>query len=194
MAAPFSLNGPAPQSTHVIVFGSVFAAASSLFFGADPPSLSPPLGPAPDFPVARRAAALRAAARSAAAAALSVTALGVTPSSPRALPLANTHQREMCMRMPLVLKGPPRHASQYSTFSPCSRSSCAARSGDSTAPRHARPTRPGATFTNAGSLEQHALTVLLGWFTASQSFSPRALVCATISESNKPVGPASLST
>jgi hypothetical protein len=38
------------------------------------------------------------------------------------------------------------------------------------------------------------LTVLLGWFTESQSFKPRALVCATISESNKPVGPASLST
>ena len=36
-----------------------------------------------------------------------------------------------CMRIPLVLNGPPRHASQYSTFSPCSRSSCAARSAAS---------------------------------------------------------------
>ena len=49
-------------------------------------------------------------------------------------------------------------------------------------------------MTNAGSPEQHALTVLLGWFTESQSFKPLALVCATISESNNPVGPASLST
>ena len=36
--------------------------------------------------------------------------------------------------------------------------------------------------------------MLLGWFTESQSFKPLALVCATASESNNPVGPASLST
>mmetsp|Transcript_8522 Transcript_8522/g.35645 ORF Transcript_8522/g.35645 Transcript_8522/m.35645 type:complete len:251 (-) Transcript_8522:837-1589(-) len=107
MAAPFSLNGPAPQSTHVIVLGS---RKGSTHFFAEPPSLPP--GPLSFLPATLCVAARRDAARSAAAAALSVTALGVTPSSPRALPLANTHHRLMCMRMPLVLNGPPRHASQ----------------------------------------------------------------------------------
>ena len=125
---------------------------------------------------------------------MSVTARGTRPSCSLAFPGAYAHHREMCMRIPLVLNGPPRHASQYSTFSPCSRSSRAAKSGLSAAPRHARPTRPGATFTNAGSPLQHAFTVLLGCRTDVQSFRPNFWVVSTISERSMPCAPAFLST
>mmetsp|Transcript_8467 Transcript_8467/g.28308 ORF Transcript_8467/g.28308 Transcript_8467/m.28308 type:complete len:303 (+) Transcript_8467:1047-1955(+) len=191
MANPFSLNGPALHWSHRIVRGSRCGSVHFFRLFLDPSSPSSPW-----FVLATIRSIARALdfAKSAAAATLSVTALGTTPSSPRALPFANAHHREMCMRMPFVLNGPPRQASQYKTFSPCSRSSWAARSGDSMAPRHASPTRPGATFTNAGSPEQHAFTVFEGWFTLSQSFNPRCCVRFTISLSNSPVGPASLRT
>ena len=109
MANPFSLNGPALHWSHRIVRSSRDGSVHFFRLFLDPSSPSSPW-----FVLATIRSIARALdfAKSAAAATLSVTALGTTPSSPRALPFANAHHREMCMRTAIgTKKGQSRVAS-----------------------------------------------------------------------------------
>mmetsp|Transcript_11957 Transcript_11957/g.33100 ORF Transcript_11957/g.33100 Transcript_11957/m.33100 type:complete len:244 (-) Transcript_11957:363-1094(-) len=149
IAMPFSLNGPAPHAVHTYVLGAALV-------GSPPP----PAPPAPSLGAGTCPVILACMSRVDRSG--SAMGVGTMFGSAVGLPAAKVHHRLMCMRMPLVLKGPLSHAEQYKIFSPAAFSSSSAISLDSYAPRHARPTRAGATLTNAGSPEQHAFTVLLG--------------------------------
>ena len=135
MAAPFSLNGPAPQSAHVIVLGS--RAGSSCRF-----AVVTPLGPAPALPAGSDTSPRAASVEVRGGSHLVRDRPGRDALVPARVALGErAHQREMCMPHALgVGTGRRGKSSQYSTFSPCSRSSCAARSA-SLSPRRGTPGR-----------------------------------------------------